>query len=49
MTDKEKLEEVMKLCKASNQDLLLHMGEMTADELRTVRALLNWIKRILEK
>lgn len=49
MTDSEKIETVMRLCKMSDADLRLHMGEMTSDEILTLRSMLNWIKRILEK
>lgn len=47
--DRDKIEEVMRLCKMSDADLRLHMGEMTRDELRTVRAMLKWILAILER
>jgi len=49
MTDKEKLDTIEKICNMSPADLRLRMGEMTAEEMRTVKALLGWIKRILEK
>lgn len=49
MTDQEKLDTIAKICKMSPADLRLHMGEMTSEEMRTVKALLGWIQRILER
>lgn len=38
-----------KICESSTQELKLHMGEMTAQEVRSVKAALNWVASALGK
>lgn len=41
--------EARKVCASSTQELKLHMGEMTAQEVRSVKAALKWVASKLEK
>lgn len=43
------LEDAAKLCEPSTQDLLLVAGEMNAQELRTVKAVLKWLAITIRK
>lgn len=43
----DKLEKVRKILTADNQTLLLHLGEMTPQEIRTVKAAFGWVLRTL--
>jgi mRNA-degrading endonuclease toxin of MazEF toxin-antitoxin module len=45
----DRLYEARKVCASSTQELKLHMGEMTAQEVRSVKAALNWVASKLEK
>ena len=40
--------EAKKICEASTQELKLHMGEMTAQEVRSVKAALGWVFSVLK-
>lgn len=44
---KDKLEKARKILTADNQTLLLHLGEMTPQEIRTVKAAFGWVFREL--
>lgn len=44
-----KVQDVKSVLKASRAEILLHMGEMTAQELRTLKAGFNWALSKLEK
>ena len=44
---KEMAEEAAKLLEVSNAEILLACGEMSAQEMRTVRAVLNWRARAI--
>jgi len=48
MNDADKLKEIERIATMSNQELRLHMGEMTAEEMRAVKAVFGWIQRIIE-
>lgn len=37
-----------KICESSTQELKLHMGEMTAQEVRSVKAALGWVASVLK-
>jgi hypothetical protein len=39
-----KVDEIQRLLSPTTPEILLAAGEMTAQELRTVRAVLNWLK-----
>lgn len=43
-----KIQEVKRMLCFDNQTLLLHLGEMTAQELRTVKAAFNWVRANLK-
>jgi len=49
MSKKEAYEECAKLLEISNSELLLMAGEMSAQELRTVRAVLNAMANKIRK
>ena len=43
------LQEIKNLCNASNSEILLSCGEMSAQELRTLKSYLSMINRKLDK
>jgi hypothetical protein len=43
----DKIEKIKSFCNEADSELLLKMGELSAQELRSVRAVLNLLKRML--
>lgn len=42
------VQDARKICESSTQELKLHMGEMTAQEVRSVKAALGWVASVLK-
>lgn len=42
------VQEARKVCESSTDELRLHMGEMTAQEVRSVKAALGWVASVLK-
>jgi hypothetical protein len=43
------IDDARKICESSTQELKLHMGEMTAQEVRSVKAALGWVLATLKR